>query len=211
MIYELRTYTLVPGALPGYLQVAESVGWPARGQRYGRNLGYWSSQSGLLNQIWHLWAYESYAERTRLRGELANNPAWTADYVPLVEPLIEREDLRLLNPLVDPHPPAVPGNIFEIEIYRARVGKLRPWTKAFQAALPARERHAPIVGAWTGEFPQPSEIVLLWAYPSLAARTQSLEAAGREPAWQQFLATSTPLLAEMRADLLVPTNWSPVR
>jgi hypothetical protein len=56
MIYELRTYTLVPGALPGYLKVAEEVGWPARGQRYGQNLGYWSSQSGLLNQIWHLWA-----------------------------------------------------------------------------------------------------------------------------------------------------------
>src|SRR5262245_54050931 len=59
MVYELRTYTLIPGKMPEYLKAAETIGRPARGQNYGVNHGYWTSEFGALNQIWHLWKYDS--------------------------------------------------------------------------------------------------------------------------------------------------------
>ena len=73
MVYELRCYTLMPGKMPEYLKAAETIGRPARGNNYGVNHGYWTAEFGALNQIWHLWKYDSYEERTRLRGELMKN------------------------------------------------------------------------------------------------------------------------------------------
>ena len=101
MVYELRCYTLRPGKMPEYLKAAETIGRPARGQNFGVNHGYWTAEFGALNQIWHLWKYDSYEERTRLRGELGKNKAWTEGYVPVIRPLIQRQDLRLMNPVVD--------------------------------------------------------------------------------------------------------------
>ena len=70
MVYELRCYTLVPGKMPEYLKAAETIGRPARGNNYGVNHGYWTAEFGALNQIWHLWKYDSLNDRERLRGEL---------------------------------------------------------------------------------------------------------------------------------------------
>ena len=68
MIYEMRTYTFHMGKLPAYLELARNVGRPVRGQNYGTNHGYWTSEFGSLNQIWHLWSYPSLDERKRLQG-----------------------------------------------------------------------------------------------------------------------------------------------
>ena len=81
MIYEMRTYTFHPGKLPAYLELARNVGRPVRGQDYGTNHGYWTSEFGALNQIWHLWSYPSLDERaSACRGELAKNERWTKEY-----------------------------------------------------------------------------------------------------------------------------------
>ena len=85
MVYELRCYTLAPGKMPEYLKAAETIGRPARGQNFGVNHGYWTAEFGALNQIWHLWKYDSYEERTRLRGELMKHKPWTEGYVPVIQ------------------------------------------------------------------------------------------------------------------------------
>ena len=73
MIYELRTYTLHPGTLPKYMEAAATIGRPVRGNDYGMNHGYWTSEFGTLNQIWHLWSYDNLDHREELRGKLAKN------------------------------------------------------------------------------------------------------------------------------------------
>ena len=109
MIYELRTYTFHPGKINQYLEVAKNVGRPVRGQDYGINCGYWTSEFGSLNQIWHLWQYESMEERARLRDALSKNERWTKEYMPAIRPLIQRQDIRFLNAVNGPNPPAIPG------------------------------------------------------------------------------------------------------
>ena len=104
MVYEFRTYTLAPGKMPEYLKAAETIGRPARGNNYGVNHGYWTSEFGALNQIWHLWKYDSYEERTRLRTELQKNKDWTEKYIPIVRTCVVRQDLRLMNTVVDIKP-----------------------------------------------------------------------------------------------------------
>ena len=97
MIYELRTYTLKPGTVADMVKAASTVSHPIRGDDYGKLEGYWVTEIGPLNQVMHLWSYSDFNERTRLRAELAKNPRWSSEYLPLIRPLLMRQDIRLLN------------------------------------------------------------------------------------------------------------------
>lgn len=208
MIHELRTYTFHPGKLPEYLKAAETIGRPARGNDYGLNHGYWTSEFGMLNQIWHLWSYDSLDERTRLRAELQKNQAWVKNYTPVILPLMQRQDIRLLNPLKPITPPAEPGNVFELRIYRTRPGAVREYGRHFTDILPVREKYSKNVGLWIGEAGQPNEFVHLWAYRSVEERQRIRAAVDADADWQGFRAKVAGMVVEMQNTLLLPTRYS---
>src|SRR5215211_1198460 len=120
MIYELRTYTIRTGGLADQVKAASTLSREIRGDNYGKLEGYWSTEIGPLNQVMHLWSYSDLNERTRLRGELAKNPRWNTEYIPLIRGLLVRQDIRLLNAIKPPVAPATPGNIYEFRYYRTK-------------------------------------------------------------------------------------------
>ena len=122
MIYELRTYTLKQGSVPEVAKNSGTVGRDIRKDDYGKLEGYWVTEIGPLNQVMHMWSYESVSERQRLRAELAKNKRWTGEYVPLTRPHLVRQDNRLLNAVIAPTAPASAGNIYEFRNYRTRPG-----------------------------------------------------------------------------------------
>jgi len=211
MIYELRTYTLKAGTVAEVARNAGAVARAIRKDDYGRLEGYWTSDIGPLNQVLHLWSYADLNERQRLRGELAANARWTSEYVPLIRPHLVRQDIRLLNPVRPPEPPAVPGNVYELRAYRTRPGAVRQWIDLFTRALEVRERYSRMVGLWITEAGQPNEVCHIWAYPDLNARAQVRAAAVADPVWQRFLADSAPLLDEMHSTVMLPAAHSPLK
>ena len=205
MIYELRTYTVKPGTLGDIVKAASTVSRDVRGDNYGKLEGYWFTEIGPLNQVMHMWSYESYDERTRLRGELAKNPRWNGEYIPLIRPIVVRQDIRLLNAIRAPVAPASSGNIYELRNYRAKaVGPVRQWIEAFTAALPAREKYSKIVGLWQTEAGQPNEVCHIWAYPDLNARAKARGDSLKDPVWQDFL-------EEMHSTIMLPAPHSPLK
>src|SRR5262249_39349213 len=141
MIYELRTYTVKPGTIGDMVKAASTVSRDIRGNDFGKLEGYWFTEIGPLNQVMHMWSYSDLNERTRLRAELAKNPRWTGEYIPLIRPTLIRQEVRLMNALRPPVAPGATGNIYELRNYRARpLGAVRQWAEAFTAALPAREK-----------------------------------------------------------------------
>ena len=189
MIYELRTYTVKPGTLGDMVKAASTVSRDIRKDDYGKLEGYWSTEIGPLNQVLHMWSYNSFDERARLRAELAKNPRWTGEYMPLIRPLLVRQDVRLMNAVRPPVAPASTGNVYELRNYRGKAaGGLKQWLDAFTAVLPEREKYSKIVGLWTTEAGQPNEACHIWAYPSLNARAEARGNAMKDPAWQEFLA-----------------------
>ena|SRR5579863_6017604 len=97
MIVEERIYTLHPGKVPEYLRAYESEGLAIQTRILGRLVGYFTTEFGPLNQIIHMWGYESLEERTRRRGELLADPAWK-NYVAKIQPLIRTMENKLLMP-----------------------------------------------------------------------------------------------------------------
>src|SRR6202012_682448 len=132
MIYELRTYTLKPGTVPQMVKAASTVSQDVRGDEYGKLEGYWSTEIGPLNQVMHLWSYHDLDERARLRAELSKNPRWQSEYLPLIYPLLMRQDIRLLNAVKPPVAPSTTNNFYEFHNYRAKNGAMaKQWLEAF--------------------------------------------------------------------------------
>jgi hypothetical protein len=212
MLYELRTYTLKPGSLGDMVKAAATVATDIRKSDYGKLEGYWSTEIGPLNQVMHLWSYSDYNERARVRGELGKNSRWVGEYIPLIRPLIVRQEIRLLNALRAPVAPASTGNIYEFRNYRAKpLGAVKQWLDAFIEALPAREKYSKIVGLWQTEAAQPNEVCHLWAYKDLNARAEARGAAMKDPAWQAFLGKGPDLLEEMHSTIMLPAPHSPLK
>jgi hypothetical protein len=159
-----------------------------------------------------MWSYRDFEERAKLRAELSKNPRWGGEYLPLIRPMLMRQDVRLLNALRAPVAPASTGNIYEFRNYRAKpAGAAKQWLDAFTAVLPAREKYSKIVGLWQTEAGQPNEICHIWAYPDLNARAETRAAALKDPAWQEFLGKNLSLLEDMSSTVMLPAPHSPLR
>jgi NIPSNAP len=208
MIYELRTYTFHPGKIPAWLELVPRI-LSLRADA-DKCRGYWTAEFGQLNQGWHLWGYDSLDQRAQLRAEMPKNERLAKELLPAVRSLLQRQDTRFLNPVIDLKPPAS-GGIYEIRIYRAQPGMAGAWTQLIKSYLPVREKYSPIVGLWTGEAPQPNEVVHMWVYPDLNARMKSRAAASADPEWQEFLGKGGAMLAEMQSTILLPASFSPMK
>lgn len=211
MIYELRTYTLLPGKQGEYLKLNAEIGRPTRGDKYGKLEGSWTTEFAVLNQFVHLWSYPSLDERHRLRAELMQNHDWTEGYIPKIRPMILAQENKILSAQRPLTPPADGEHVYELRSYRAQVGKAGEWIGLFKAIMPVREKYSKNVGLWQTEAGQLNEAVHLWAYRDLNHRAEVRGQALRDPEWQAFLAKSAPLLLEMRSVVLNPAPSSPMR
>ena len=92
MIYELRTYTLKPGSTAEFeKRWAPLV--PGR-QELSPLGGLWRTEIGPLNQMIHVWPYESIEERNRIRAEAVARGIWP----PKTGDLIAEQESEILLP-----------------------------------------------------------------------------------------------------------------
>jgi hypothetical protein len=73
-VYEIRSYTLAPGAIPGQIER-----WSAAiGERVKLSplAACWYSELGTLNKWVHIWAYKDTAERARIRAQAMETGVW---------------------------------------------------------------------------------------------------------------------------------------
>ena len=212
MIYELRTYTVKPGTLGDMVKAASTVSADIRKNDYGKLEGYWMTEIAPLNQVLHMWSYNSFEERAKLRADLAKNPRWTAEYIPLIRPLLVRQNVRLMNAIKPPVAPASSGNVDELRNDRGKpAGGLKQGLDAFTAVLPEREKYSKIVGLWQTESGEPNEACHIWAYPDLNTRAQVRANTMKDPAWQEFLTKGPGFLEEMHSTIMLPAPHSPLK
>jgi hypothetical protein len=98
MIVEMREYTLLAGKVPEYLQLYEREGLSIQREILGHLVGYYATEVGsAVNEVVHMWAYESFEDRKERRARLAADPGWQA-YVQKVRPMLVEQRNRILTP-----------------------------------------------------------------------------------------------------------------
>ena len=97
MIVEQRTYTLHPGQHLKYLDTYEKEGLAIQRPILGNLVGYFFTDIGPLNQIVHMWGYDSLDERTKRRRKLFEDLGWRA-YIQMIVPMIASQESKILIP-----------------------------------------------------------------------------------------------------------------
>ncbi len=96
MIYEMRTYTLHVGMLAKYIRQFEEKGLPIV-SRYCRLVGYWAVESGELNRVISIWAFEDLEQRRQSREKWWADQEWLNEYLPLALPMVARQESTFMS------------------------------------------------------------------------------------------------------------------
>ena len=97
MFVEQRTYDLAIGTQEQWLENYEKYGLEPQTEILGRLVGYFHTDFAELNQVVHMWAYESLEDRSARRKKLFEDPRWL-EFLPRVRPLILKQESKMLIP-----------------------------------------------------------------------------------------------------------------
>lgn len=97
MIQELRIYTVKVGQMAVYLQHFEQVGLPIA-RRYMFLAGFWTTEYGEINELFHLWDFPDLAQRSEIRARLHSAPDWQRDFLPKALEVIVAQRTVILKP-----------------------------------------------------------------------------------------------------------------
>ncbi len=97
MIVDVRTYDIVPRQMKAYLALFEEYALPVMREYIGEPIGYFVVEHGPLNQVVHLWGYDSLADVEEKRRARDADPRW-AEYLSKGEGLVARQNNKLCRP-----------------------------------------------------------------------------------------------------------------
>merc|ERR1711997_825560 len=112
-IFELRTYNLVPKDVGKFLTLSKEK-FHLRTQ-HSVLLGYWTAELGGLNQVVHVWKYDSYSHRADVRAKLAVDQEWQSEYFQKILPWFQHQDNFTMKSLIEPvEDTSAEGGTYEI-------------------------------------------------------------------------------------------------
>lgn len=210
MIFEIRTYNTKPYGVAEY-EKAFAEAYQTR-RKYGENLwGFWHTEIGPLNQMVHIWAYESLQERADIRAAALKDPTgkWPPTHVGSEVILTQESDILLpIKGAVQQTGPQEWGGVYELRMYTYPPGELPKVAEAFAEALPRRQEIYPVAGIFTSDLGNLNRLYQLFPYKDWAHRDK-VRAEMREKGIWPPRADARPVTQLVRH--MVPAAFSPLR
>ena len=97
MIVEMRIYNIKTARLNDFIKIYDEEIREVHTKILGNQIGFFYSEFGKLNQVIHLYGYDSYEDRSIRRKELSENLAFK-NYVKKVADLIVSQNNQVLLP-----------------------------------------------------------------------------------------------------------------
>jgi len=206
MIVEMRTYTLLPGTTP---QFEERFGaaLPTRA-KLSPLAAFWHSEVGPLNQVIHVWPYETLEERTRIRAEATKLDGWPPNTREFV---VEQKSQVFIPALFSPKlEPRQLGGLYEIRIYTMRPGAIPEQIERWAGQIGERVKLSPLAFAGYSELGDLNLWMHIWAYKDAAERFAVRDKARREGIWPPKGGAPGRMLKQENM-LVVPAAFSPLK
>ena len=205
MIIEMRTYQLKPASIA---QFEERFGaaLPTR-QKFSPLAAFWHTEVGPLNQVIHVWPYDTFEQRMQVRAAASAAPGWP----PATREFIAEQKSELFVPA--PFSPALEprqlGGTYEIRMYTYAAGAIPGVIERWSGKIGERVKLSPLVGAWYSEIGPLNKWVHIWAYQDANHRAQVRAEAVAKGVWPPGSAAGVLLKQENM--LVVPASFSPLR
>lgn len=97
VVYEKRTYSVKVGEMQEVKRLYSTEGWPALSAAgcEKKLLGYFTSDTGDLHQLIHLWRFESDEDRRGFWSRVYENERFV-DFAGKLRPLINTQNVQLM-------------------------------------------------------------------------------------------------------------------
>ncbi|XP_051715743.1 protein NipSnap homolog 3A isoform X1 [Ctenopharyngodon idella] len=213
--YEFRTYNIQPHLNAAFLKLTnEKIQLRTA---HSELIGYWSVEYGGLNQVFHIWKYDSYAQRASVRAALAQDPSWIDQYISKAMPMLssQHNEVTYLVPWSKLQKPPKDGGVFELATFQMKPGGPAVWGKAFQAAVGTHmgSGYAHSVGVFHSEFGQLNqcELHVLWWYESADQRAAIRHKSHGDARVVAAVRESAAYLVSQKNKLMFPCSFSPIK
>jgi len=205
MIYEVRTYTLKPGSVATF-EENFAAALPHR-EKYSKLGAFWHTEIGPLNQVIHVWPYESVEERNSIREEAGKDPNWPPKNDPDMYVSMNSE-IFIPAPFMRPlGGDQTLGALYEMRSYTYKVGSINKVIDIWADAVPAREEFSPLVAAMHTDTGGLNKWVHIWAYDDLNQRKNVRAEASKTPTWPP---PTREFLVSQENKIMVPSDFSPM-
>ena len=97
MIIDHRTYNIQHGKVDTYVELFETLGLPIQMRHLGNLIGYFETTIGPINQVVHLWGYESLADMETRRQARDADPDW-AIYKKKTAGMLVSQENKIVKP-----------------------------------------------------------------------------------------------------------------
>ena len=206
MIVEIRTYTLQPGTTA---QFEERFGAALPVQAKVSPLAaFWHTEVGPLNQVIHVWPYETLDERTRLRAEATKLQGWPPNVREFV--VDQKSQIFIPAPFSPKLEPRQLGGIYEIRMYTLKPGAIPNQIERWSGAIGERVKLSPLAFAGHSELGDLNIWCHIWAYKDAADRFAIRDKARKEGIWPPRGGQPGQTLIQQNM-LVVPASFSPLR
>ncbi len=206
MIIEVRTYQLRPATL-AEAEKRFAAALPIR-EKHSKLAAFWHTEIGPLNQIIHVWTYDSFEERARIRAAAAKEEGWPP---PIREFVVSQQsEIFIPAPFSPPLTPRDVGPIFEIRQYTMVPGAIPEMIERWSKKIDERVKLSPLVGAWYSEFGALNKWVHIWAYRDAAERQRIRADAVARGLWPPGGAASG-IVVKQENLMVMPSSFSPLR
>ncbi|XP_068460312.1 protein NipSnap homolog 3A [Clinocottus analis] len=211
--YEFRTYCIRPDQNAAFLKLTnEKIHLRTA---HSELIGYWSVEYGALNQVFHIWKYDSYSQRAGVRAALAQDPSWISDYISKAMPMLRSQDneVTYLIPWSPLQKPPQEGGVYELISFQMRPGGPAVWGSAFQAAVTSHDApgHGKLVGAFHNECGQLNRVHVLWWFESADQRAEVRRNAHNDARVVAAVRNCVVHLDSQENKLMFPCSFSPLK
>jgi hypothetical protein len=179
-------------------------------QKHSKLGAFWHTDVGPLNQVIHVYPYESFEQRTAVRAAMANDAELRK--LPGGGEFIAAQEAEIMAPAPFMHPLGSrdygTGNVYEMRTYTFAPGDIAKVLDGWGKAIEAREKFSPLAACWTSELGGLNKFVHTWAYKDLNERARVRAESRTAGTWPPQTGVR-PIRQENK--ILVPAPFSPVR
>jgi hypothetical protein len=203
-VYELTTLsTVIFGAGKASPGIQDYLAAP---ETKGTLLGAWTPDIGSLNKVVLLRGYDTDADMLaeRRRARLSDNPFGCVEFLTGLE-MDSYQPLDFMPPIE----PGAHGPVYELRIYKPKLGRLAETIEKWRAAVPARSAASPVTTVMYS-LDGPTRYTQFWPYKSLEERSRIRAETVANGVWPPKGGPDA-LTDDMTSMVLLPLPFSPLK
>ena len=207
MIYEMRTYTLKPGAVAEF-ESRFAQRQPFR-EKHSKLGAFWHTDFGPLNQVIHVWPYEDMKQRQEVRESMAMDS--DLRQIPLTDLIVGQEaEIYIPAPFMRPMGgDQALGSFYEMRTYTFLPGIMSQLVEAWGEAMPFREEYSPLAAGMYSELGGLNKWCHIWPYNSLEERSRVRDEAREGGHWPPS-GSFRESMVKQENKMLIPASFSPM-